>query len=198
MKHTQILSIALAALLLLSACSGAKDYEAQFQDSVFVGDSLTEGISFNEYLPEEQVVAGAGATAGFSIEDLDKVVEQEPDRVYILLGQCDMLWPQGDPKALFEENYAAYLDALTERLPDCKLYLQSIPHVSKEALETEPRYGQIDEYNQVIAELAEEYGAVYVDLNSVVDAHQDLYAEDGVHFQKEFYPLWLDLLAETE
>lgn len=197
MKHTRIVSIVLAALLL-PACGGDKDYETQFQDSVFVGDSLTEGISFNEYLPEEQVVAGAGATAGFAMEDLDQVVEQEPDRVYILLGQCDLLWPEGDPQALFQENYTAYLDALTERLPDCKLYLQSIPHVSEEALETEPRYGQIDAYNQVIAELAETYHAVYVDLNGLVDANQDLYAEDGVHFQKEFYPMWLDLLAETE
>ncbi len=197
MKHTRIVSIVLAALLL-PACGGDKDYETQFQDSVFVGDSLTEGISFNEYLPEEQVVAGAGATAGFAMEDLDQVVEQEPDRVYILLGQCDLLWPEGDPLALFQENYTAYLDALTERLPDCKLYLQSIPHVSEEALETEPRYGQIDAYNQVIAELAETYHAVYVDLNGLVDANQDLYAEDGVHFQKEFYPMWLDLLAETE
>ena len=50
----------------------------------------------------------------------------------------------------------------------------------------------------VIAELAEEYGAVYMDLNPLVDAHQDLYAEDSVHSQKEFYPLWLDLLAETD
>lgn len=198
MKHKRILSIVLAALLLLPACGGAKDYEAQFQDSVFVGDSLTEGISFNEYLPEAQVVAGAGATAGFAMEDLDKVVEQAPERVYILLGQCDMLWPEGDPLALFEENYTAYLDALTEQLPDCKLYLQSIPHVSEEALETEPRYGQIDAYNEVIQKLAEAYGAVYVDLNGLVDAHTDLHAEDGVHFQKEFYPLWLDLLAETE
>lgn len=197
MKHTRIVSIVLAALLL-PACGGDKDYETQFQDSVFVGDSLTEGISFNEYLPEEQVVAGAGATAGFAMEDLDQVVEQEPDRVYILLGQCDLLWPEGDPLALFQENYTAYLDALTERLPDCKLYLQSIPHVSEEALETEPRYGQIDAYNQVIAELAETYHAVYVDLNGLVDANQDLYAEDGVHFQKEFYPMWLDLLAEME
>lgn len=198
MKQTRMIVLIVLAALLLPACGGAKNYEAQFQDSVFVGDSLTEGISFNEYLSEEQVVAGAGATAGFAMEDLDKVVEQEPDRVYILLGQCDLLWPEGDPMALFQENYTAYLDALTERLPDCKLYLQSIPHVSEEALETEPRYGQIDEYNQVIAELAETYNAVYVDLNILVDANQDLYAEDGVHFQKAFYPMWLDLLAETE
>ena len=198
MKHTRILLIALATLLLLSACSGAKNYEAQFQDSIFVGDSLTEGFSFNEYLPEEQVVAGAGTTVGFAMEDLDKVVVQAPDRVYILLGQCDMLWPEGDPMSLFKENYTAYLNALTECLPDCKLYLESIPHVAEKAIETEPRYGQIDEYNQVIEELAEAYGAVYIDLNNLIDTQQDLYAEDGVHFQKEFYPLWLDLLAETE
>ena len=197
MKHIRILSIVLATMLL-SACSNVADYKAQFQDSVFVGDSLTEGLSFNEYLSKEQVVAGAGATAGFAMEDINMVLEQKPSRVYILLGQCDMLWPEGDPKALFKENYIAYLDALTDQLPDCKIYLQSISHVSPQALEVEPRYEQIDEYNRVIQELAETYDAVYVDLNQVVDMNQDLYAEDGIHFQKDFYPLWLNLLMETE
>lgn len=200
MMKKMILSLIAGALLLsLAACGGGQDkrnYAAAYADSIFVGDSVTEGFSFNEILTVENVLAGAGATVGFLREDMDALIERTPKRVYILLGQCDLLMPVDDPLQLFRSDYAAYIQTIQRKLPDCTIYLQSITDVSNSALKEEPRYREISVYNDAIAVLAEELSVNYIDLNDFASKHTDLYAEDGIHFQKEFYSLWLDFLAE--
>lgn len=199
MKKMILGLIAGALLLSLVACGGGqekRDYAAEYADSIFVGDSLTEGFAFNEILTAENVFAGAGATIGFSREDMDTLIERAPKRVYILLGQCDLLMPVDDPLQLFRNDYASYIQDIQKKLPDCKIYLQSITDVSESALREEVRYQEIGVYNEAIAVLAEELSVNYIDLNVFASKHTDLYAEDGIHFQKEFYSLWLDFLSE--
>lgn len=69
-----------------------------------MGNSITEGFAFNEILPRESVIAGAGTTAGFIYEDLGMLVEKKPDNVFIMLGPIDMLMPVEDPKELFRNG----------------------------------------------------------------------------------------------
>lgn len=197
-----ILGLVTGVLLLsLAACGkgqAERDYAADFADSVFVGDSVTEGFSFNEVLSSENVLAGAGATVGFSMEDIGAVIERSPKRVYILLGQCDLLMPVKDPLQLFCADYMTYVKTIQEKLPDCEIYMQSITDVSASALEEEPRYEQISVYNKAIQALAKELSVSYIDLNAFASEHSNLYAEDGIHFQKEFYPLWLNYLTKQK
>lgn len=188
-------------LLSLAACGRGqteRDYAAEYADSIFVGDSVTDGFSFNEMLPAENVLAGAGATVGFSMEDIDTLIERSPKRVYILLGQCDLLMPVDDPLKLFRDDYTTYVKTIQEKLPDCKIYMQSVTDVSASVLKEEPRYAKISVYNEEIQTLAAELSVSYIDLNAFASEHSDLYAEDGIHFHKEFYPLWLDFLSQQK
>lgn len=198
--NKMILGLITSVLLLsLVGCGGGqnkRDYTEKYADSIFVGDSITEGFSFNQILSVENVIAGAGATVGFSREDMDTLIKRAPKRMYILLGQCDLLMPVDAPLKLFHDDYAAYIQDIQEQLPDCQIYLQSITDVSQRALKEEPRYEKIGVYNQAIAAIAKEMSVNYINLNAFANKHTDLYAEDGIHFQKEFYPLWLDFLDE--
>ena len=36
-----------------------------------------------------------------------------------------------------------------------------------------------------------EHGYVYIDNDGIVAAHQELYEDDGIHFQREFYRYWV-------
>ena len=201
MKKTMIGSILCILLLSISltACSNnPSDITSNFQDSVFLGDSVAYGLLFNEILPEENVQAGAGATAGFLYEDIDKLAARTPKKVYILIGQCDLLMPVDDPLSLFRDDYTKLVQAILDKLPDCEIYLQSITPVTKDAVSEESRYGQISDYNETIKSLAEELSVEYIDLNPLVEEHKNLYAEDGIHFQKEFYPLWLEYLTQQD
>lgn len=178
--------------------TGENDVTAQFKNSVFIGDSITEGFAFNEILPSENVMAGAGATAGYIYEEyMDDLAEKKPDNVFIMLGSDDMLMPVDDPKALFESDMTKLIDKIKEEVPNAKIYLQSITPVTQEALNSDGRYKIMDEFNELVKELAGKLSVNYVDIAAIINENPDLFAEDGVHFKKEFYQLWLDKLTES-
>ncbi|WP_273485302.1 SGNH/GDSL hydrolase family protein [Desulforamulus ruminis] len=184
----------------MTACGNKKaekDVAAQFTNSVFMGDSITEGFAINEILPEECVIAGAGATAGFTYDDIGALVSKNPDNVFIMLGSVDILMPVDDPKELFRNDLTKLINKIKEELPDCKIYLQSITPVTQEALKQEPRYERIEEYNELLKELGDKLSVNYVDIGALAEETPDLFAEDGVHFKKEFYTLWLKKLSES-
>lgn len=168
---------------------------SQFESSVFIGDSVTEGFAFNEILPREQVIAGAGATAGFSYDDVDVLFEIRPDYVFIMFGSVDLLMPVDDPLGLFRTDLTNLINKIAGLTPHSEIYLQSITPVTEAAQNVEPRYRDIEKYNEVVQEVAHQLDVGYVNLGALVDENPNLYAEDGVHFKKEFYPLWLGRLA---
>jgi lysophospholipase L1-like esterase len=187
-------------ILGIAACGNQTidtDVAAQFKNSVFIGDSITEGFTVNEILPKECVIAGAGATAGFTYPEIGGLAEKKPDHVFIMLGSDDMLWPKGDPKALFENDMTKLIKKIKEELPNTKIYLESITPVTQEALKDEPRYKNIDDYNTLLQGLANKLSVNYVDIGVLAKKNPDLYAEDGVHFKKEFYQLWLEELSKS-
>jgi lysophospholipase L1-like esterase len=187
-------------LIGITACGNTtaeKDITVKFKNSVFMGDSITEGFAFNEILPKECVIAGAGATAGFTYDDIGALVEKKPENVFIMLGSDDMLMPVDDPKKLFENDLTKLIKKIKEGLPHSKIYLQSITPVTQGALKQEPRYLRIGEYNELLKELADKLSVNYVDIGALAQENPDLFAEDGVHFKKEFYQLWLNKLSKV-
>lgn len=184
----------------VTACgnkTAEKDVTDQFKNSVFMGDSLTEGFVFNEILPKESVIAGAGTTAGFIYEDLGTLVEKKPDDVFIMLGSIDILMPVEDPKELFRNDLTKLINKIKEDLPDCKIYLQSIPPVTQDTIKSNSRYEELEEYNEIVKEVANKLSVNYVDIRELVQENTDIYAEDGIYFKKEFYQLWLKKLSES-
>ncbi|WP_187377783.1 GDSL-type esterase/lipase family protein [Paenibacillus senegalimassiliensis] len=209
MKRLGILLIAMA--LVMGACGRQDnggpantgqaelplDYKAQYGTSVFLGDSITEGLSYHDVLNEENVLAGAGKTAEFTMmeDDVDQLIARKPEHVYIHLGSTDILWPTDDPIAHSMTHYGRLIDAIQDGLPEASISLLSVLPVTVEAEEQEPRYATIGEYNEGLQALAEKQQVQYVDLTPLVAEHTDLYDTDGIHFQAAFYPLLLDYLS---
>jgi len=200
MKKLMMVFLIGILLIGLTACgneTGERDVKLKFKNSVFMGDSITEGFAINEILPQERVIAGAGATAGFTYDDMGALVEKKPDKVFIMLGSDDMLMPVDDPQELFRNDLTKLIAKIKEELPDSEIYLQSITPVTQEALKQEPRYKRIAEYNELLKELAGKLSVNYVDIGALAKENPALFAEDGIHFQKEFYQLWLKILSES-
>lgn len=191
-----LIGILLVGVIGCGNTTSENDVEVKFEDSVFMGDSITEGFAFNEILPRESVIAGAGTTAGFIYDDIGDLVEKKPDNIFIMLGSIDILMPVDDPKELFRNDLTKLINKIKEELPESKIYLQSITPVTQEALKEEPRYERIDEYNEVLKELTGSLSVNYIDIGKLVKENPDSYAEDGIHFKKEFYQLWLENLPK--
>ncbi|WP_372238782.1 GDSL-type esterase/lipase family protein [Paenibacillus lautus] len=172
-------------------------YQTLFQNSIFFGDSITEGLSFHDVLKEGNVLAGAGKTAEFALQDMDELIKRDPERIFILLGSDDILWPADNPKAYSMKNYAKLIGTIKEKLPQAKVTLLSVTPVTAKAEELEPRYKNINDYNQGLKELAEKENIGYVDLFPIFsNGSNDLYDSDGIHFKPEFYTRMLDLLKD--
>ncbi|MBW9150583.1 lipase [Clostridium sp. CM028] len=195
-----IISFLMGILLIgMTACgntNAAKDVTAKSKNNVFIGDSITEGFVINEILPKESVIAAAGATAGFTYDKIDGLTKKKPDNVFIMLGSDDLFMPVKDPKELFRNDLTKLINKIKEEHPNCKIYLQSITPVTQEALKLEPRYKNVDEYNELLKELAGKLSVNYIDIGALAKENPDLFAEDGVHFKKEFYQLWLKKLSK--
>jgi len=172
-------------------------YQSIYKDSVFVGDSITEGLSFHDVLKEGNVLAGAGKTAEFALEDINELTERNPKQVFIQLGSDDILWPTDNPKEYSIQHYTKLINMIKEKLPQTKITLLTVTPVTAEAVKQEPRYENISDYNQALKELADKENIGFVDLSSIfTSGSDDLYDSDGIHFKPKYYTKLLDLLKD--
>ncbi|SDT31081.1 GDSL-like Lipase/Acylhydrolase [Paenibacillaceae bacterium GAS479] len=168
-------------------------YKAAFKHSVFLGDSILGALSYLNKLDPENVIAPNGATLDLALLNVEKLVNQAPEHVFIMLGSNDI---RLSDKQEFLERYHQLIGAIRNKLPKAKLRILSIPPVTDEALKQEPRYVNITDFNQALEQLAEEVKVDYVDLAPLFAAKKIHYADNGVHFKPLFYPLLLDYLKE--
>ncbi|MGG4442579.1 GDSL-type esterase/lipase family protein [Brevibacillus fortis] len=171
-------------------------YKKMFQTSVFVGDSIMEGLSYHDVLDAANVSAGAGKTAEFALEDVSELIKRNPKHVFIQLGSDDILWPTDDPLTYSYKQYAKLIDSIKKGLPEAQITLLSVTPVTVEAEKIEPRYQKINDYNKGLQVLATEKKVAFVDLSPIFVSNQDLYDKDGIHFKEKYYGLLLDFLKD--
>ncbi|WP_178019323.1 GDSL-type esterase/lipase family protein [uncultured Paenibacillus sp.] len=169
---------------------------ALFHNSVFLGDSITEGLAYHEVLAEENVLAGAGKTAEFAMGDMDELTKRNPKHIFIQLGSDDILWPTDHPQEYAIGHYTALIETIKQKLPQAKITVLSVTPVTEEALGKEPRYQPIPDFNEKLKEMAAKEQVAFADLSAIFANHPDLYDTDGIHFKPEFYPLMLEALKE--
>lgn len=160
-----------------------------FADAAILGDSRAVGFSFYELLPEDRVMAESGAV----ITDVSKYIDQlkrlNPELVFLCYGINDVkggLWPETSDYAA---ECAAQIQAVMNALPNSKVYINSILPANGNAI-WDASYARIEEYNAALGAMAAEKGYGYIDNTVVVEEHQGLYQQDGLHFQPEFYKYW--------
>lgn len=184
-----------------------------FDDALFLGDSITTGISLYHIADNAAVVAETGISpaniltkpcipiddAGNRATILDAAAAYGPrSKVYIMLGGNGI----GSDKATFISSYKAFLDAVQLQYPDAIIYLQSMtPVVHDYVNEFDPTMNnaKIDEYNLEILALAQQEGAYYLDVNSALKDEtgalpKEASPVDGLHFSPEYYAKWFDYL----
>lgn len=176
--------------------SSTSPYKTLFKSVVFLGDSITEGLSFHDVLDKANVLAGAGKTAEFSLmtEDIDDLTGRNPKQVFLQLGSDDILWPTENPKEYSLKHYKSLITKIKEKLPNAKITILTVTPVTEAAEKKEPRYKHIADYNQGLKELAASEKTGFVDLTSLIQYSPDLYDSDGIHFKAGYYTILLDAL----
>lgn len=185
-----------------------------FTDAAFVGDSITVG--WNDYkgaaaLPDTNVIAAIGVTPpvngiqwagsdGAMYDPLQAIADAAPAKLYLMFG-ANKLVDQGDAaEDTLLSSYASFIDDLRAKLPQAKIYIQSVLTPTAAGTDAHPGLSpeRIARVNGRLQALAAEKGCYYLDLEEALcpdGVLSDAYASgDGLHLSKEGYMAWLEYL----
>lgn len=169
-----------------------------FNDAAILGDSRAVGFYTWEFLPQEQVLAQGGGMITDVPGYLDTLSAMQPSMVFLCFGLNDIgigTWPVAEDYA---QTYAENVELLMETLPNAEIYVNSTLPAVGVGLEADPDYPRIGEYNDALEAMCAERGYHYIDNTAVAEAHEDLYQEDGLHVEEDFYIYWAtNMIAEA-
>ena len=178
-----------------------------FSSSLFIGDSISTGLSLYGFLDQDNVFAQQGLAPSTALDAeidgvtlSDKIASFKPKKIFVMLGTNSVGYADN-------ETLAASMNELVEKiscLTKAKIYVISIPPITPEAEqsdENELTKKDIDDYNAKLKTAVSGSGASFIDLNSVLsnsDGYFDAdYAEmDGIHFMGTTYEVMLSYLQK--
>lgn len=182
-----------------------------FDDALFVGDSITEGIKLYDIMSNATVLSYTGINldniftrqvigAGENkVTIIDAARELSPGKIYVMMGANSML----ASKESFIASYGRLVDALQEMHPGATVYIQSILPVTVEYEQNRPEFAndKIEEYNLALRRMAKDRNMPYLDVaeafrNEAGALPTEASPKDGMHFSAQWYRKWFDYLRE--
>lgn len=183
-----------------------------FADTLFIGNSITEGFQKFSGLDNATFYQGRGMTVenihrmkvvnADNSSDIDgngdkTIIEALHDRqfnqIYILLGSNELGWVYYN---LFINQYADLIDTIRELQPNAKICVQSILPVSAQRSETDEVYTneKIDQLNQMIIQMSFQKNIPYLNAAEVFKNENGTLSEDqttdGIHLTPEACKTW--------
>ena len=181
-----------------------KDY---FNSSLFIGDSISTGLSLYGFLDSDNVFAQQGLAPSTALDaEIDgvslsaKIASFKPKKIFVMLGTNSVGY--ADTETL-TESMKELVEKIT-KLCSANVYVISIPPITKEAendANNELTTSSINEYNTMLKESLSGTDATFLDFHSVlVDSDgyfTEEYAEmDGIHFTGKTYEVMLSYLQK--
>lgn len=171
----------------------------KFENALILGDFTAQGVYEQEVLGESFVLAKESSCVhdleGTGVaENLEAAAAKNPAVLFLLLGVNDAALENGSA-AIFEEDYAAFLELAQEKLPDTKIYVNSILPVQQKAIDEAEGLRDIPEYNVRLQGVCKEAGVVFVDNRDLVK--EDCYKDDGKRMRQRYYTAWIKRAVEV-
>ena len=177
------------------------NYSKYYENTVFMGDSLTESLSEFEILDSYNVISNKGDTVVKAMQNIDTLKGINPKNLVLLYGMNDVIEfdinLSGQDSNTFKEKYIELVNSIKTVLPKTNIYLISPLPVMANAVDTNYRLtnDNLSEFRLKVSEVANATGSTYVDLTSIITEKDYLHEQDGIHYKYDFYPLLLDYLT---
>ena len=160
---------------------------------VFLGDSITDFLDFDEFIPAYHVINRgiAGDTTHGVLDRLGEVISLRPRKLFILIGTNDI-----PHKIDTLGNLRQIVSRVREGSPETKIYLQSIFPTKDMHDRPNPK---IIALNEGIKAIASEAGCEYLDVYpKMLDSDGELadeYTTDGLHLSRAGYAVWMNYVV---
>ena len=163
---------------------------------VFLGDSITDYVNFDEVLPSYNIInrgIAADTTSGV-LRRLGEVISLKPSKLFLLIGTNDIaqdLWT-----APIARNIREIVSRVQAKSPETRIYLQAVFPTRHNS--SRPN-NLIQELNAEIKAIAEESGCTFIDLYPLLlDGEGNLaqeYTLDGLHLSASAVAKWMAYLV---
>lgn len=178
-----------------------------FDDSLFIGDSITTGLYLYGYLDPSLVYAKVGLAPSTAFdseidgETIDsKIKSDNPKKIYIMLGTNSVGYADGNYLADCMGELVQHISKVSK----AKVYVLSIPPITYYAeadYDNALTTSAINEYNSALEKVISGTKAEFLDLHSVLTAPDGYYYEeyhemDGIHFMGSTYQVMLSFLEK--
>lgn len=166
----------------------------KFSNSVILGDSRAESIVAYEILNNSSVVAykGRNLMSAQKEGDINKAINLAPKNIFLTYGLND-IQIYGNTSDFIKE-YEKIIKDIQNKLPNTKIYVNSIFRVNSKAISKSPALKNVPQFNTAILNMCNKLGVTYIDGSSIVD--DSLYEADGIHFKPEANKRWVNLLIQ--
>ena len=169
--------------------------------TILLGDSLSLWFPA-ELLPGQRVWMNQGISGEKThtlLSRLHLLDVADVDTIFLMIGINDLIWGQSDRQLL--TNYRDIMNYLATYHPDTQVVVQSILPHGAETSTWESRHlllelpnERIRTMNQSLEDIADDYGAYYLELypifaNGEGNLRPDL-TTDGLHLNREGYLVW--------
>ena len=181
-----------------------------FNDALFIGDSRTVGLGKYSMLSTHTEAdffaqTGLSAISVFNIKNSDmreditlseKLQSNTYGKIYIMFGVNEITNDLNDNLQVFSNM----LDAVRSYQPDALIFIQANLHVGKCRSESYDLYSNVrlEEYNQMLSELADNESVYYIDINEVYDDEEgnlsEEFTSDDLHLNGNCHDPWIDYL----
>lgn len=181
-----------------------------FDNCVFIGDSISVGLTAYNILSPDKVIASIGlniskidsekiSTTNGKLTAHEALIQKKPANIYIMLGSNGIAWMSNESMI---SKYSSFIDKIQADLPESKIYILSIPPVTEGrevAAENPIKNTSIDAYNSELLKLANDKNVYFVDINTALKNNlgkldTEKAEKDGMHFKKATYDIMLDYI----
>src|SRR3954471_20550204 len=119
-----------------------KMFKTAATDVIFLGNSITAGVDWNELLdlPQARNRGISGDVTFGVLERLDEVIEGKPAKVFILIGINDI--SRNIPDSIILRNYQLMISRIKAGSPRTKVYFQTVLPVNNTVLPMKNHYNK--------------------------------------------------------
>ena len=177
-----------------------------FDNALFFGNSITDGIFRFGICPGSTVYAKNGLTVADALSE--PIVPQGPGKisaaqalegqsfgkVYLMFGMNELGWSSEE---VFIQRYSELIDQIWRLQPEAVVYVQSIlPVTAAKSADDSPFTNErVDRFNQLLRQMCAEKHALFLDIHAALADETgalpaDASGADGIHIRKSAYETW--------
>ena len=187
-----------------------KAEDGYLDSCVFIGDSITYGLSSYGVVPSSNVLASVSLgvmnietetvdTSYGEITVIDALSKMTPQNIYVMLGSTGAAYTS--PTDMYQK-YQSFLNRVRTACPEAEVYIISTPPVtsSKEnSAESPIKNSDLNELNSKLLEYADTNGIRYLDFSSYIKdgggyLPADCAENDGLHFKRSTYDTFTEYI----